>query len=423
MESGYLVGGEDADYRSDPAEGPPGAITSNTFVSNDRGVWDGDLLMITGRTDSVVKVRGFRVDLSGVEAQMLACAHVTDGALVAYEDSLWACVVTSDLAAVQAYVAQAFDVATRPVVLIVSEIPYTATGKRDRKQLKASLPDLIAARTVHKSHDSEGLKHLSSADATECAVVLTAMQAALGFPVGPDDDFFGSGGTSLKAIRFALAIGLPIAAVFASPTARQLARLLHTRHGSPETETTADGESASSDPLCEDPRCEVISSGSLSMRSLWGGVGTMAPVSIAGMAVHLPGGVSNLYRLWQKLHVATDLIGSLPAAVSRGAGYIDRKGMVSLEGMPSAATRDALRIPAEAAARMGPEQRLALEVAVAALRDAGYESATVPARTGVFFSTSSLYHPKADLDEMRSESPDLCAFSPPVARPSTLHHT
>ena len=55
---------------------------------------------------------------------------------------------------------------------------------------------------------------------------------------------------------------------------------------------------------------------------------------------------------------------------------------------------------------MGPEQRVALELAVTALRDAGIDPAAAPARTGVFLSSSSLYHPTADLDKMRTEQPD-----------------
>ena len=50
----------------------PGGV----FVSGDRGEWHENLLYIAGRVDSVVKVRGFRIDLAGVESTVQGCPRL-----------------------------------------------------------------------------------------------------------------------------------------------------------------------------------------------------------------------------------------------------------------------------------------------------------------------------------------------------------
>ena len=99
---------------------------------------------------------------------------------------------------------------------------------------------------------------------------------------------------------------------------------------------------------------------------------------------------------------------------------VDREGDLSaaesalsdhLEQLRPMAERDCAAFDLVSAAFRMPkesdEQKVALEVAVAALRDAGFDPATQPGRTGVFVSSSSLYHPTADLDAMRMEQPDV----------------
>ena len=83
VERGYRIGGDPSAFSAatafsacaptggrKPTSNRAGCVTSNRFTSNDRAEWEGPLLMIVGRTDAVVKVRGHRVDLSGVEARL-----------------------------------------------------------------------------------------------------------------------------------------------------------------------------------------------------------------------------------------------------------------------------------------------------------------------------------------------------------------
>ena len=79
QERGYLIGGDPLAFESaDSVALSETSVTCNAFTSNDRAVWHGSMLMIVGRTDSVVKVRGHRVDLAGIEASLMACDHVAD---------------------------------------------------------------------------------------------------------------------------------------------------------------------------------------------------------------------------------------------------------------------------------------------------------------------------------------------------------
>lgn len=402
VEPGYMIGGDPTAFASlNGAGSHDGRIARYAFTSNDRAVWDGDLLMIVGRTDAVVKVRGHRVDLSGAEAQLLECEHIIEGVVLAHDDALWALVVSVDLDAVRAFVERTFEESTRPVVVPAEAIPKTATGKQDRNALSASMNERLAtwraaARTEASSHGGADSDPLGRADDSTTRLDLEpvhhAVESAVGFRLADNDNLFANGCTSLKAMRLAVALKIPIAAIFAHPTPAGIAGLIAARKEPPA------------------PAADHLTNPSIAIS---GDVDALIPtrstpismaVSIAGMGVRLPGGVDSLGKLWRQLYAAADLTEDLPSDL--GDGYIKRKGVVSVEGLPTEDTLSLLQMPIEVARRMGPEQRVALEVAVAALRDAGFDPAAPPARTGIFVTSSSLYHPTADLNTMRTEHPD-----------------
>ena len=111
VERGYRIGGDTTAFHTccDLQRDAKVAVTSNSFTSNDRALWSGEMLMIVGRTDTVVKVRGHRIDLSGVEAQLLECSDLVEGVVLAHDDALWALVVTASIASVRAFVEKIFD--------------------------------------------------------------------------------------------------------------------------------------------------------------------------------------------------------------------------------------------------------------------------------------------------------------------------
>ncbi|WUL47039.1 SDR family NAD(P)-dependent oxidoreductase [Streptomyces canus] len=127
--------------------------------------------------------------------------------------------------------------------------------------------------------------------------------------------------------------------------------------------------------------------------------GTVAtePIAIVGLGCRLPGGITTPRELWESLVAGEDAVGEVPAdrwnaddwfdedvrapgkATTRRGGFLD-----DVAGFDAAFFGIS---PAEAA-RMDPQQRIALEVAWAALEDAGIvPSALAGSRTGVFVGT------------------------------------
>jgi hypothetical protein len=296
----------------------------------------------------------------------------------------------------------------------IESVPKTATGKQDRNALKASMSQILAARHASKpALVPEGIGRESHADhkggEPHLGAVLDAVHAAVGFRLRRGDDLFENGCTSIKAMRLAVAVKVPIAAIFAHPTPEAIAGLVAARH-----EPTAPAQHVE---LAPPPPVALQSTASAQPANpLVASVASVASraIAITGMSVRLPGGVDSLGKLWQQLYAAADLTEDLPTAL--GDEYITRKGVVSVVGLPSTATLSVLQMPAEVARRMGPEQRVALELAVMALRDAGIDPSAAPARTGVFLSSSSLYHPTEDLDKMRTEQPDAYFGMPHFSR-------
>jgi amino acid adenylation domain-containing protein len=186
----------------------------------------GGAVLLVGRADDQVKVRGFRVELPEVEAvlakypglaQVLVVARrvdLEDKRLVAYVVPEGA---GFDVAGLRAYATSVLPEYMVPSAIVpLDRLPLTANGKLDRRALPApeSVPDLAGG-----------------APRTEREKVLCEIFAdVLGVPrVGVDDDFFDLGGQSLAAmrllnrIRTALGVELSIEAIFDSSTVSRLA--------------------------------------------------------------------------------------------------------------------------------------------------------------------------------------------------------
>lgn len=218
-----------------PAEGNPERMT---FLTSDRGLLRPDgCLEFFGRDDTVVKIRGYRVDTAAVEAvlnghpSLLAAAVVagnwrgTDPSLAAYVVPRGEAPARSDIRAFVAGRLAAYMVPDH--VLFLREMPVTDRGKIDRQALPApgrGRPDL-GTPLVPPRNDTERR--------------LAAVWAALLEldEVGVEDDFFDLGGDSLLAMRMSLAVeeamGRPFpSGFFGSPTVARLA-LAMTGEGGP----------------------------------------------------------------------------------------------------------------------------------------------------------------------------------------------
>ncbi|MFD3981393.1 amino acid adenylation domain-containing protein [Streptomyces griseus] len=175
--------------------GPPG---SRRYLTGDHGRTEPDgLVHFLGRGDGQVKIRGHRVELGEVEAAVKALPGPADAAVVVHGEPgagrrLVAYVLTGasgELPAdARARLAETLPEYMVPVAVIAMDaFPTTPSGKTDRAAL-AALPLRISGTGTGEGHDS-----------VEQAVT-GLWESVLGAEhVGPDDNFFQLGGTSLLA--------------------------------------------------------------------------------------------------------------------------------------------------------------------------------------------------------------------------------
>jgi amino acid adenylation domain-containing protein len=174
------------------------------YRTGDLARWmpDGNLLLM-GRADYQVKIRGNRIELGEIESRLRELPGVRDAVVIAREDSrgdkaLCAYVIPADgrldIPALRAGLAR-----TLPEFLIPSyfaelaEFPLSLNGKLDRKRLPE--PDEIAA--------ARNAEYEPPSTATEQALA-EIWRDVLGVSrIGARDNFFELGGHSLKATQVA----------------------------------------------------------------------------------------------------------------------------------------------------------------------------------------------------------------------------
>ncbi|MEV6479830.1 non-ribosomal peptide synthetase [Streptomyces sp. NPDC051576] len=193
------------------------------YRSGDHGRWrpDGKLEFL-GRRDSQVKIRGFRIEIGEIENALLRVDGVRDGAVVVVRGTQLVAFCTGprpvQARAVRARLAESLPAYMVPsVVHWRASLPLTANGKTDRRTLTALAADLDA---VGDGPDTPAERRLAAA----WAVVL-------GIPadrIGRQDHFFDRGGTSLAAVKLAVALDRAISLkdVTRHPVLADLAGLL-----------------------------------------------------------------------------------------------------------------------------------------------------------------------------------------------------
>jgi amino acid adenylation domain-containing protein len=178
------------------------------YRSGDYGRWlpEGKLEFL-GRRDSQVKISGFRIEIGEVENALLRVPGIRDGAVVVAErgdHSKRLVAFYSNDRPLEANVLRDQLSESLPEYMVPSafhwrrKLPLTDNGKIDRRALTALAGDLDVGE-----HDRDGPR-----TSTEHWLA-AAWAQVLGIPkdqIGRRDQFFDLGGTSLSALRLAIAL-------------------------------------------------------------------------------------------------------------------------------------------------------------------------------------------------------------------------
>ncbi|KAF7595680.1 hypothetical protein BBP40_005124 [Aspergillus hancockii] len=202
------------------------------YRTGDIGRWNpAGVLEFVGRQDNQVKIRGHRIELEAVESILMGTGLVSAAAAVKIETNnngqaesfLLACVVpnSEDLSPVmitQAYIHRAPHLMT-PRVELVDHLPLTNTHKIDRRKLVEQYSERLIPTTMSNPDDP-------------VSPVQQVVLEAFGLQMGPDENFFAMGGTSLHAARLisrmkeVLGVQLRIAMIYENPTIKELSRFI-----------------------------------------------------------------------------------------------------------------------------------------------------------------------------------------------------
>ncbi|HVH12117.1 MAG TPA: condensation domain-containing protein, partial [Longimicrobium sp.] len=198
----------------------------------DRARWlEGGNLMILGRVDSQVKVRGYRVELGEIEATLRRHPSVSGALVVVREDvpgdrRLVAYVVTdAEPGTLRDDLRRTLPEYMVPSAFVrLDALPQTVTGKLDPKTLPA--PE-YASGTEYVAPRTSVARRLAEV----WGEVLRVERA------GVDDSFFALGGNSLLVMRLAarvrtaLGVDVPLRVLLARPTLAGLAEWIETAEG------------------------------------------------------------------------------------------------------------------------------------------------------------------------------------------------
>ncbi|HEX8273747.1 MAG TPA: amino acid adenylation domain-containing protein [Longimicrobiaceae bacterium] len=224
----------------------PGA---RMYRTGDRARWlaGGDLLIL-GRVDNQVKVRGYRVELGEIEAVLRRHPGVRECMVVLREDRpgdrrLVAYVVGgADAAELREHLRGGLPEYMVPGAFVPLEaLPQTPTGKIDPKTLPAPVYGAGAADAGEPRNETE-------------VELIRIWEEVLGIQgVGPTQNFFDVGGNSFLALRLFAQVNrrlghdLPLATLFAGATVRGMAEAIEERtrsagaDGSPVVAVQPDG--------------------------------------------------------------------------------------------------------------------------------------------------------------------------------------
>ncbi|AZC62590.1 non-ribosomal peptide synthetase [Pseudomonas chlororaphis] len=332
-------------------------------------------MVLSGRHDQQVKVKGQRIELGEIEAALREHAGVLE-ALVkqAGEDSgLEAFLTLSE--ALDGRTLREHLGRTLPRYMIpnrfyqLAQLPRLASGKVDRLSLSAAGARLLPHDAQHEPGGPDSA--IGSDNATRLLQAIAQVLQVAASELSLDQDFYQLGFDSFRFVRLADALNAAFG-VNSSPADFY-------RHGTPRKWLASLAL-----PSGDEAREPVPTSAALD-----------EPIAVVGMAGVFPG-ADDLGRFWQQLYEGNDLVSETPAARWRWQDYADQPGGAALRWGGFINDVDKFSpgffglSPLEAEF-MDPQHRLFLESAWHALEDAGYAPRTLPEReVGVFVGVSSM---------------------------------
>ncbi|MGY5059958.1 amino acid adenylation domain-containing protein [Streptomyces sp. 900105755] len=221
---------------------PFGPAGERMYRTGDLALWEGNgQLKIVGRVDSQVKVNGIRIEPTEIQTVLMQHPAVRQAVVTTCEDhtgttrlvgyvALVDGAKDGDVDILQAHVSAADlrrflagrlpDYMVPAVFIMLNRLPWTTTGKLDQ----AALPQPEFAGAVYRAPRGDAERVLAEVYAD----VLDAPR------VGADDDFFTSGGDSIRSLQVvarAKARGIAVSTreIFEHRTVARLARLVEGR--------------------------------------------------------------------------------------------------------------------------------------------------------------------------------------------------
>ena len=172
------------------------------YKTGDVAKWceDGNIKLI-GRKDDQIKLRGFRIELGEIENRLLELAKIKNAIVVVLEDTtnnkcICAYYIPNETVTVEEirnYLSERLPEYMVPAYMIeLAEIPLTVNGKIDRKNLPK--PELNL---------NSGVDYVEPSNEIEIKIAKQWEKVLNVKPIGVYNNFFASGGDSLKAIQIA----------------------------------------------------------------------------------------------------------------------------------------------------------------------------------------------------------------------------
>src|SRR6056300_1670034 len=215
----------------------PFSASGRVYKTGDRVKWneDGELVFL-GRFDYQVKVRGYRVELGEIQAELEKQEGVNGALVVVHDENLVAFVASgmdnslqNDALVEHLMAALKSDSCRLPsymvpsLLIVLDEFPLTRNGKIDRKVLMSQLADVaVGTRTEYVAPVTE-----------EEVAMIEEWHAVLGpdTTIGMNDNFFDIGGHSILAMALAAALECDVRLISSHPTPASLLAHLQSMEG------------------------------------------------------------------------------------------------------------------------------------------------------------------------------------------------